>query len=230
MHLELFGQHLVIFVFAALVVVLYGGGWGTREQRVVAAPIALLIAVLVAFGIAAPVIAYALLCLTMTGAYLFREERARSRRVASLAPRPAVDVVPTIWIVTAAASSILVTPYVVFAEQQVAAIVVALCALVMAAVAWRIATAPIQLAGKDIQSERLHDRVWRFRRVGITAVVAVGSIFVFTSFANAGLPSTLAAIPVFYLAHLASFVVWIGLALWYAYVKLRDRSSCASAL
>ncbi len=226
MYSEAFVERLAILAIAVLAAAVYAVR-GTREQRFVVPPVALVIAVLVGFGFVAPVIAYGLLCLAMVSGYLVREERARRRRVASLAPRPAVDAVPTIWIVSAAASALMLTPYVVFAEQRAAALLVGACALVMAAIAWRVASAPEQLAGLNIQLERMRDRAWRSRRAGITAVLAVGIVFTFISFVNAELPVVM---PVQRTLHLASFVLWVALCAWAAwYVHRLDRLSCSAS-
>ncbi len=121
----------------------------------------------------------------------------------------------------------MLTPYVVFGEQRAAALMVGMCALVMAAIAWRVASAPVHLAGGDVQLERIRDRVMRSRRAGITAVLAVGIIFVFISFVNAELPVVM---PVQRIFHVASLVMWAALWAWEAwYVHNLDRSSCSAS-
>ncbi len=228
MQSEEFLQRLVVSVVAVLAAVVYASGWGPGTlSRFIVAPVALVIAVLVALGIVPPVVAYGLVCLALVSVYLLREEHARRRRVASLAPRSAADVVPTVWVLCAAASALMLTPYVVFGEQRAAALMVGICALVMAAIVWRIASAPVQLAGGDIQSERMRDRAMRSRRAGITAVLAVGSIMVFISFVNAELPVVM---PVQRIFHLASFVVWVALWAWETwYVHHLGRASCSAS-
>ncbi|MGH7728628.1 MAG: hypothetical protein ACREM2_07555, partial [Vulcanimicrobiaceae bacterium] len=154
------------------------------------------------------------------------EERARRRRVASLAPRLAVAVVPTIWIASAAAAALLTIPYVVLAEERAAAAIVGICSLVMAYIAWRIASAPVQLAGEDIAAERGRDRAIRLRRVGLTTVVAIGNVFVFTSFVNAELPFVTTAQRA---VHMTSLAAWVALWAWQAwYVRRLGRGSYAA--
>ena len=219
-------QRLAVAAVCALAAVVYAGR-GTREQRLVVAPVALAIGVLVGLGIVAPVVAYGLLCLTMVSVFLVREERTRRRRVASLAPRPAVDAVPIVWIASAATSALMLTPYVVFGQQRAAALLVGACALVTAAISWRIASAPIELEGTDIRSERLRDRASRFRRAGLTAVLAIGIVFVFISFVNSELQVVM---PVERIFLYASLVAWASLWAWVAwYVHRLDRLSCAAA-
>jgi hypothetical protein len=81
----------------------------------------------------------------------------------------------------------MLAPYVVLDEQRAAALMVGVCVLVMAGIAWRIASAPMRLEGEDTQSERICDAASRSLKVGLTAVVAIGSIFVFICFVNANL-------------------------------------------
>lgn len=219
-------QRIVVVAMAGLTVVQYFG-WGTRERRLLVAPVALVIGVLVGLGAVPPVVGYGLLCLAMVSVYLVREEHARRRRVASLAPRPMVDAVPMVWIASAAASAFMLTPYVVFAEQRAAALMVGACALVMAAIAWRIASAPVELTGTDVPLERVRDRVWRSRRAGIAAVLAIGIVFVFISFVNAELTVVMPVQRVFLLV---SLLGWAALAAWVAwYVHRLDRLSCSAS-
>ncbi len=215
-------QRLAVAALALLAVVVYTG-WGLREQRFIVAPLALVIGALVFFGIVPAVIGYGVLCLAMASVYMIREERARRRRIASLAPRPAVDVIPAIWIATAAASALMLIPYVVFAQERAAALMIGFCALLMAAIARQIVSAPLQLTGVDAQSERIRDRAMRLRRAGITAVLAVGIVFVFISFVNGGLPIVM---PVQRTLNFASFALWAALWAWVTlYVRQIDRAS-----
>ncbi|MFN2527420.1 MAG: hypothetical protein ABR584_01720 [Candidatus Baltobacteraceae bacterium] len=222
MHTESVLEQLTIGAVAVIVAAVYAVR-GTRGQRAVLVPSAILIGTLVGLGLISPVVAYGLLCLAMAGVYLIREERAQRRRVASLARRQAVDVVPTLWIAISAASVFMLTPYVIFAYQRPAALLVGLCAIVMVVIAWRIATAPMQLVGTDIQLERTQDRTTRSRRTGITAVLAVGSIMVFTAFVNAELS---VVTPGLRIVRLAALLVWGCLWAWEArYVRRLERLS-----
>jgi hypothetical protein len=178
------------------------------------AAIALVVGPLAFFQIVPAVVGYSLLCLALVSLYLFdliREERTRRRRVASLTPRPSAEPIPTVWVAIAAASVLMLAPYVVLNEQRGAALMVALCACMMAGIAWRIASAPVQLAGDDIQTERMCERASRTRKAGLSAVLAIGSVFVFMSFVNADLPTTL---PAQRLLLLVSFVSCAGLWAW----------------
>jgi hypothetical protein len=190
------------------------GDAASALSRFVVAFIALVIGVLVVLHVALPVVGYGLLCLLLVSYQLFdqlQDEHARRRRVASLTPRPAAEAVPTIWVAVAAASVLLLAPYVTLGEQRAAALIVGICALVMAGIAWRIASAPVQLKGADIRSERMRDRASRFRKAGLSAVVAIGSIFVFIGFVNADLA---VVTPLQRILLNVSFATWIGLLAW----------------
>ncbi len=229
-------DRIAIFTFALLVVGVYGWS-GLSERcwrpeaisRIAVAFVAAVIAALVAFGMAAPVVTYALLCLALVSVFAFdllQEEHERRRRVASLASRPAADVIPTVWIACAAVSPVMLVPY-VLGEQRAAALIVGVCALAMALIAWRIASAPIQLEGGDIRSERARDRARRSQRAGSTAVLAVGSIFVFVTFVNAALP---VVTPLQRLLMPASLSLWAVLLAWQMwYVRHLARLACIAS-
>ncbi|MDP9111742.1 MAG: hypothetical protein M3M96_08930 [Candidatus Eremiobacteraeota bacterium] len=197
--------------------------------RFVVAFVALGVAVLVFVPIISPVVGYGMLCLALVSVYLFdllRDEHTRRRRVASLTPRPAAEAVPSVWVAIAVASVLLLAPYVVLGEQRAAALMVGVCAFVMAGIAWRIASAPVQLEGDDIQTERIRIRASRSRKAGLTAVLAIGSIFVFISFVNGDLPAVL---PLQRIVLLVSFVTWAGLWAWVTlYWRYLDRLSCSA--
>ncbi len=235
-------ERLAVGALAALATIVYARS-GLREgsrttasalARYIVAAVALAIAILLAFDKVPAVVSYGLLCLAMVSIYvddLLQEEHARRRRVASLAPRPVADAAPTAWIVIAAMSPLMLAPYIVLREQLTAALMVAVCVLVMATIAWRLASAPVQLAGENLQLERMRDRVWRSKRAGITAVLAVGIVFVFISFVNAGL-SVVTAVQRD--LGLLSQVMWAVLALWVMawiawYQRRLSRSSCSAS-
>ena len=198
--------------------------------RFVVAADALVIALLVFLGVVAPVVGYGMLCVVLVAGLLFdlmREERARRRRVASLAPRPAAEAVPAVWVAIAVASVLMLVPYAMLKEQRAGAVMVGICALVMAGIAWRIASAPVQLRGDDVQSERLRDRASRSLRAGMSAVLAIGSIFVFLSFVNASLPTVP---PLQRMLPLVSFVTWAALWAWVMlYWRRLNRLTCAAS-
>ncbi len=223
MHPEiLLEQRAAVSALSLVAALIYGVAGarasGCAEQsaaaRYAVAAVALVIAALGSVGPISPAILYGVLCLMLVSVYgadVLKQERARRRRVASLALRPVADAVPTFWIGTAAASSFMLTPYVVLDQQRIAALLVGFCALATAAIAWRVATAPVQLAGKDVASERVHDRTMRCMRSGIASVLAVGSIMVFISFENSELRSVL---PLQRALHFASLGLWVTFAIW----------------
>lgn len=162
----------------------------SARARYTAGSVAVAIAILLALDRVSAVVSYGLLCLAIVIVYvadLSQEQSERKRRVASLTPRAVADVTPTVWVAVAAISPLTLAPYVVLREELVPALVVGVSAYAMSAVAWRLATAPAQLAGGDPLSERVHDRCTRYRRAGLSALLAVTAVFVFVSFVNGGL-------------------------------------------
>jgi len=128
-------------------------------------------------------------------------------------------------------SPLMLTPYVALREQLVSAFMVGVCALIMATIAWHLASSPVQLAGEDVQLERMRKRAWRSTRAGITAVVAVGSVVAFIGFVNADLAAVTA---VQRDLRLLSLVVWAVLAVWVMawiawYHHQLSRSSCSAS-
>ncbi len=218
-------QRLVVEAVAGLAAVFYAG-LGVRVgsskmasalARYVVASVSLGAGSLLALGRIPAVVAYGLLCLAITcipAADLWHEGRGHKRRVASLAPRPMADTVPTVWVVVAAISPLMLTPYVALREQVAAAFMVGVSALVMATIAWRLASSPVQLTGDDdLKLERMRECAWRSKYAGVTAVIAVGSVMVFIGFVNADLP---VVTPVQGILSNLSFIVWAGLAAWWA--------------
>ncbi|MGH7736649.1 MAG: hypothetical protein ACREMP_02085 [Candidatus Tyrphobacter sp.] len=90
-------------------------------------------------------------------------------------------------------------------EQRIAAAIVAVCTFLMAGIAWRIASAPRQLFGENVRYERMRDRYSRTRKSGVTAVVAMGSIMVFTVFVNSNLHT---ALPLLRTLQVVSWWMW----------------------
>lgn len=192
-----YDQNLAVAAAALLVAIAYGI-LGFRNRRCdppyaraffVTASVAFIVTLLVLLQTVSPVVGYSLLCMALAGfqlADLLQDERARAqrRRVALLAPRPAADAVPMVWVTLAVATGLMLAPYVFLEEQRVAALIVALCAFVTAGIAWRSASAPRQLFGENLRNERVRDRYSRTRRAGVTAVVAMGTIMVFICFVN----------------------------------------------
>jgi hypothetical protein len=239
-HLRTFDQNLAIAATALVVTAVFAIR-GIRSRRCdpvwarasfVIASVAFAIGAAVLLQVVSAVIGYSLVCLALAGfqlADLLQDEhaRARRRRVALLAPRPAAEVAPTVWVALAAASVLPLVPYLVLNEERAAAAIVGTCALAMAAIAWRIASAPVQLYGEDVRSERLNDRKSRTRKAGVTAVVAMGSIMVFISFVNYSLPAVL---PLQRTLFSVSWWTWalsgVSVILYCAYLgRLRDSTS-----
>lgn|GEM_PF-1442034 len=202
-HLTTFQAELAATsAFAGSVLIIYGI-LGIRQRRCdpvsarksfAVALLALVLALLMLPQVLSPVVGYSLLCLALAGSQLFdllQDERARRRRVASLAPRPNAEAIPTVWVALAVASALLLAPYVILGEQRAAAVIAGVCAFVMAGISWRIASAPVQLHGEDIRQERMRERAARMRKAGVAAVIAMGSIMVFISFVNSQLPTVL---------------------------------------
>lgn len=218
-------------VFGAILMVAIGlrqrgcDGEAARTRFAFAA-VALVIAVLVLSRAVSSVVGYALLCLALVGSQLvdlLREERTRRRRVASLVPRPAADAVPTVWVAIAVASTTMLAPYVILGEQRVAALPVGLCAIAMAAIAWRTASGPAQLRADDVRYERMHDRASRSRKAGMAAVVAIGSVYAFICFVNVALSAVL---PLQHVLVPVAFATWAGVAAWVLlYSHYLDRRS-----
>jgi hypothetical protein len=168
-----------------------------------------------------PIIGYSILCLAMVAVYLadlVQEERAQRRRVASLAPRPPVPALPMVWIVVAALSTLMLLPYALSGVERVAAALTGVCALAMAAIALRVASAPTQLVGCDPQTESIKEHSSRAVRAGLACVLAVGIVFVFTGFVNDTLP---AVTPFERALNSASFFLWLSLLICVAWYVLR---------
>lgn len=227
MNMHTFVGNLAVAAFA-LLIALGHGLLGIRARccdppsarlHFLVALASVVVAGLVVFRVASPIVGYALLCLALACFQLcdlLQDEGARRRKVASLVPRPAVEPIPVVWIALVVGSVALLAPYVLLAQERAAALV-GMCALVMAGIAWRIASAPVQLHGENVRSERMRDRAWRFRKAGVCSVVAMGSIFAFITFVNSALPEVL---PLQRLLLHVSFVTWAASGAWvilYAY-------------
>ncbi|MGB6987329.1 MAG: hypothetical protein WBD74_15260, partial [Candidatus Aquilonibacter sp.] len=144
--------------------------------------------------------------------------------VAPLTPRPVAEAVPTFWVGLAVVSTLMLAPYVILDEERAGALMVGVCALALAYIGWRLATAPIALEGDcDPRSEHMRERAERHQKVGMCAVIAIGSIFVFASFENANLAVVL---PLQRLFVPLSMCLWAGLWAWVAlYSRHLDRLS-----
>lgn len=95
-------------------------------------------------------------------------------------------------------------------HDVVAAVIVGACTLSMAAIAWRLASAPLQLTGDDPAKERIEERASRALRSGMSCVLAIAIIFVFSSFSLKGVTSGL---PIEHEILTLSFAMWIVIGL-----------------
>lgn len=132
-----------------------------------------------------PAVAYALLCLAMVGrcvADQVVEERVPRRRSAMLGRSRSIDPVLLIWIVLTGASAFELIPWLLEPAYRIAAVIVAVCVLIMVVVAWRIASAPPLLFGNDLAAEQVVDRETRTLRTGNACFLAIATVFVFNAF------------------------------------------------
>lgn len=177
-----------------------------------------------------PTVAYAALCLlvvTLSIVDVLQDERARRRRVAVLSRRPVVDSVPAIWAIIASASATLLVPYAMDPETRPESIVVAVCVVAMAIIAWRVASAPLQLAGNDPHTEQASDRASRTRRTGLTSVLAVGTVFVFTNLVT---PSSAAEPSYQHMAREIAFALTALILVWvFAFIWRRGDAQSSAA-
>lgn len=163
------------------------------DNRERVSPTARYIASAVGFGMAgallahliAPAVAYAFLCLALAGrcvADQVVEERAPRRRAALIGRSRSIDPVLVTWIVLTAATALMLIPWLLEQPYRIAAVIVAVCVLIMVVVAWRIASAPPLLFGNDLQAEEVVDRETRALRTGNTCVLAIGTVAIFNAF------------------------------------------------
>lgn len=132
-----------------------------------------------------PVVAYALMCLSLAGrcvADQIVEERTPRRRSALIGRSRSIDPVLVSWIVLSGATALMLIPWLFEPTYRIAAVVVAACVFVMLAVAWRIATAPPLLFDNDLEAEQVVDHETRILRTGNTCVLTVGTVAIFNAF------------------------------------------------
>ena len=186
----------------------------SSSARVAFAIAAFAIVALVEFGAIEPVIGYSLSVLGMVSVTIvdrLRSARLRRRRVAGLAPRSAIEIVPALWILVALLSSLTLVPYLLDTASRLAAGIALSCVFAMVAVAWYTASAPTQLQSFDPERERIDERMRRIRDTGLACVLATGLIMVFVDFDNFTLER---------ITHnerivgLITLVVWGVLSLW----------------
>ncbi len=133
----------------------------------------------------APIVAYAIICLSLVGrcvADQIAEERAPRRRSAVIGRSRLLDPVLMTWIALTAASSLLLIPWLLDQTFRIASVLVAVCVLTMVAVAWRVASAPPLLFGNDLDAEQVVDRETRAIRTGNSCILTVGTMLAFYAF------------------------------------------------
>ena len=228
MQSQLFIERIIVSavaVFAGIVYLLAAlrvkrNGNGSSSARLAISAFAFLVAGLVALRDLDPVVGYSLTALSLVAvsiADLVRDERARGRRIAALAPRPVAEFVPTLWIGVALVSLLALVPYMHVANERIPATIAGVCVIAMAAIAWRIASAPTQLTSANPARERICEQASRVRSSGMACVLACGIVFVFVNFVNGTLPAVEGGERFW---ALAMFVLWAGLWAWASvYVK-----------
>lgn len=131
-----------------------------------------------------PAVMYGVLCLsisTITGIAYMQLRNMQSKRVAVLAPRSAVSVIPVIWYLLAAFGALAILSFAAHADLRVAAISVCISTLTTTAIAFRLAHLPALLSGEDVPVEQIvDDRVRTLRTCNVLALALVQP-FVFCS-------------------------------------------------
>lgn len=132
-----------------------------------------------------PAVGYAILCLALAGrcvADQIAEERTPRRRSALIGRSRSIDPVLVTWIALAGATALVLIPWLLEQQYRIAAVIVAVCVLMMVVVAWRIASAPPLLFGNDLEAEQVVDRETRALRTGNTCVLTIGTVAIFNAF------------------------------------------------
>jgi hypothetical protein len=216
------------FVFLWLGLRVRRHGEASVAARFVTAALGFASAPLVALNVVSPIVAYSILCFSIAAVFLadlVREERALRRRIALLSPRPAIEGVPTVWMTITLFSTLTFIPYILGGIDAIAALISLACAIAMLAIAWHIATASSQLTSEDPHAEHTSERASRARKIGLTCVVTIGTIFCFVSFAHAQPPF---AWGLGRITFLDLIVLWVGLWIWQAlYARRISRSGRA---
>lgn len=134
-----------------------------------------------------PAVAYAFLCLSMVGrcvADQIVEEQTPRRRSALIGRSRSIDPVLITWITLTGAASFALIPWLLDGTYRTAALVVAVCVLIMVAVVWRVATAPPLLFGNDLAAEEVVDRETRTLRTGNACFLTLCAATIFIAFAG----------------------------------------------
>ncbi len=160
-----------------------------------------------------PALAYAILCLALAGRAVadhMTEERAPRRRSALLRRSHRVDPVLMTWIGIAAASSLLLIPWIQGGTDRAVAVAVLACVTAIVLVAWRIATAPPLLFGNDLEAEQVVDSETRAIRTGNTCIIAFAPVIFFIGFVGDSSNTGHHNFELF----LALLALWGGLFIW----------------
>lgn len=132
-----------------------------------------------------PAVAYAFLCLSMAGRSLadqIVEEQTPRRRSTVIGRSRSIDPTLAIWITLTGVSSVVLIPWLLNGAYRVAATIVVLCVFTMIVAAWRIASAPPLLFGKDLEAEEVLDRETRVLRTGNACFLTVIAVTLFIAF------------------------------------------------
>lgn len=141
-----------------------------------------ILGVLTALGVVAPVVSYALVCLAMGAVMTIVYVRLRNRgerRAASLAPRAAVRIVPWWLFAIAAIDALTPLPFMTNPNLVVPAAIVALVSTMMIVAASLVSGMSAMLTGEDADIELIvEDRV-RAYRVGTPLFISIALPLVF---------------------------------------------------
>src|SRR5579862_9016170 len=156
------------------------------------------------------VLPYALSCLAMAAAILLSYlnfKRATERRIAPLVRRTAWASLPPLAIVATAVCVLGAGAFAAFPQYRAGAVVVIVSAIVLTAIAWRVAVAPALLLGDDPQLEYIVDEHLRFCRATSLISLACAPPTVLVALAAAALPPTEHYYSIVTLAVSAAFLV-----------------------
>lgn len=135
-----------------------------------------------------PYVLYSLALAVLALSAYIQFHRSIERRVAPLARRSPLTALPPLVIAAMACSLLLTTLVAVAPGHRFDGLLVALSTLVLAVIAWRLASAPALLAGTDPQLEYAVDERVRICRARNVAMVACGPAILYVAIGGAGLP------------------------------------------
>jgi hypothetical protein len=120
---------------------------------------------------------YGVMCLLfamISGITYLQLRNMQAKRVAVLAPRTPVSVIPAFWFFAAVASALSILAFALRPDARVSTIIVCVSSLLTTAIAWRLTRLPALLSGQDIAMEKLVDdrvRATRSRNVLNLAII-----------------------------------------------------------